>query len=235
MWSYVYLERTLKDAEEEKEREREIREEEMVLAGWTSFIPLRESGLWGMAEGISWNVDQDTSNETTTTATLLTSPRTVSSRPVQPPSPRPDFADLNLDFEDINNPARSMDLDHLPTNVWGTIQRKFAVIYIAFVILMNIVVERSSASGYHNNLPPPTFTTSQVRERLLAVNEERARVRREAQEAEVEEQTVRTRLDVIHSARFRRGREERSLDRTISDLNSLLIIAGSVRSSGTHS
>lgn len=98
---------------------------------------------------------------------------------------------------------------------------------------MNIVVEQSSVSGYYNNLPPPTFTTSQVRERLSSVNEERGRVRREAQEAEVEEDELRTRLDVIRSERFRRRREERNFERTINVLNALLIIAGSVPSSSS--
>lgn len=65
-----------------------------------------------------------------------------------------------------------------------------------------IVVERSNLSDYYNNLPPPAFTTSQVRERLSTVNEERGRVRREAQEAEVEEDELQTRLDIICSARF---------------------------------
>lgn len=125
MWSSVYLERVSKDAEEEekereKEREWEIREEEMALAGWTSFIPIRESGLWGMAEGIAWSVDSgsgETPNGTTTTATINTS---AGATPIQPVVlVRPDFVDLNLDFEDVDNPARSTNLDQLPTSVWG--------------------------------------------------------------------------------------------------------------------
>lgn len=77
------IEKLLKEAEEEKEREWKIREEEIALAGWTSFVPLRESGEWGV-EGSAWNVDPPDA-ATTTPTRPGTSPRMPFFHPVACP------------------------------------------------------------------------------------------------------------------------------------------------------
>lgn len=77
LWSSRLIEsaRLMEKEKEQRERQREWkkREEEMTLLGWTSFVPLRDSGLWGVAEGSVWNdsaptpVNQNTHRGTTTT------------------------------------------------------------------------------------------------------------------------------------------------------------------------
>lgn len=65
------------------------------------------------------------------------------------------------------------------------------------------------------------------------MNEERARVRQEAQEAEVEEGALRSRLDVIRLGRFRLGQDERNFERIVSGLNCLLRVGWSSSASPT--
>lgn len=77
LWSsrLIERERLVEKEKEQRERQREwkIREEEMTLLGWTSFVPLRDSGLWGVVEGNTWNdsaptqADQDAHRRTTIT------------------------------------------------------------------------------------------------------------------------------------------------------------------------
>lgn len=103
LWSSQLIEKMClaeKEKELDRKRELEIREEEMSLLGWTSFVPLRESGLWGVAEGNVWSSSAPTAPSENTPRRSAASPNITPNHPLDCVVDNPvQISDLSNDLQ----------------------------------------------------------------------------------------------------------------------------------------